>query len=96
MLLKMMLTMTDSFLGMCHYFDLLCVLVLFNEYQPLYYNSRDLHEDLQTEFKKYLETRGITSSTTHIMYGYMRAKEYREKLRCLYKLQEKVEKIIAP
>ncbi|KAK1403725.1 hypothetical protein POM88_003330 [Heracleum sosnowskyi] len=50
-----------------------------------------LNENLQTQFKKYLEMRGITPSTTNNIFGYMLDKVNREKLNSLYKFKEMAE-----
>ncbi|KAL1821842.1 hypothetical protein DCAR_0418269 [Daucus carota subsp. sativus] len=51
-------------------------------------NFSDLNGGLQTEFKKYLEMKGITTSTTNTIFGYMLDKVNREKLITLNKLRE--------
>lgn len=51
----------------------------------------ELNDNLQTQFKKYLEMRGITPSTTNNILGYMLDKVNRDKLRSLYKLKDLVE-----
>lgn len=52
---------------------------------------RDLDENLQKAFHKYLEIRGIKPSTTNFLHGYMVDKDGREYLTWLKNLQKFVE-----
>ncbi|WOH07585.1 hypothetical protein DCAR_0727017 [Daucus carota subsp. sativus] len=51
----------------------------------------ELNDSLKTEFRKYLENRGITPSAANIIFGYMLDKANREKLRSLYNLKKLLE-----